>query len=164
MSDGFMDLIKEIGSYNILNNLLPGSVYSFYLYFFASINYMNINALLLLFLLYFEGLFISRVGSFIEPYVIKLLKVETRDYTSFVKAEKVDPKIQTLQRDANMYRTLMIMQALSLISIFLLNQSAFNLNLVIIMSSGFIVFMLSYKKQYKYLIDRIDIALNRIGN
>lgn len=160
--DDLTEFIKEIGSYNILNNLLPGAVYSFYLYFFASINYMDLNIVVLLFVMYFLGLFISRIGSLIESVIIKKTKIESRDYKSYVKAEKIDSKIRTLQRDANMYRSLASMQLIALISINLIKPKILNLPFIIFMMAGIAVFLCSYIKQRKFIIDRIDIALKNI--
>lgn len=161
--DDLTEFIKEIGSYNILNNLLPGAVYSFYLYFFAGINYMDINIVVLLFIMYFEGLIMSRIGSLLEPYIIKSIKAKSRDYKSYVEAEKVDPKIQILQRDANMYRTLMSVQLVSILSFFALDRNILTPSFVIAMVLGFLVFTFSYKKQRDYIINRIDIALKKAG-
>ena len=60
-----------------------------------------------LFLYYFIGLIISRIGSLILEPFLKLIKfVRFADYEDYVMASKSDPKIDLFSEQNNMYRTL----------------------------------------------------------
>lgn len=84
-------LLERISSYDILNNLFPGSV----LYFLLSENIqLQQNSILTeFFIIYFLGLLASRIGSLlIEPLCKKLNIIQMASYEDFIKAESRDKK------------------------------------------------------------------------
>ena len=88
-------LLERISSYDILNNLFPGSV----LYFLLSENIqLQQNSILTeFFIIYFLGLLASRIGSLlIEPLCKKLNIIQMASYEDFIKAESRDKKIEIL--------------------------------------------------------------------
>ena len=103
-------LIDKISSYNIFNYLFPGVIYCLLSQYFFGFGIYEESMFIGVFLYYFIGLVISRVGSiFVEPVIRKVARVPFSDYSDFVKASQKDPKIEALSEVNNMYRTVVSM-------------------------------------------------------
>jgi hypothetical protein len=101
------EFIKLLSTYNLFNYLFPGYVFIFYINLFTNYAIPKSNILTEFFLAYFLGLVISRIGSLIiKPILDKFNFIEYADYEKFVKASKLDSKIDLLLEVNNMYRTL----------------------------------------------------------
>ncbi len=156
------DLLDKLSSYNIFNYLFPGVVFVVLASKLTSYNFVQQDILVGAFLYYFIGLVISRIGSiFIEP-ILKFIKfLKFADYKRFVKASKIDTRIDTLSEVNNMYRTIcslfLILIAikgfewLSLKWLFLAERKIETLTV-----SLFLLFLFSYRKQTNYITKRID--------
>lgn len=156
------DLLDKLSSYNIFNYLFPGVVFVVLASKLTSYNFIQQDILVGAFLYYFIGLVISRIGSiFIEP-VLKFIKfLKFADYKRFVKASKVDTRIDTLSEVNNMYRTIcslfLILIAikgfewLSTKWLFLAERKIETLTVFL-----FLLFLFSYRKQTNYITKRID--------
>lgn len=98
-------IIQKISSYNIFNYLLPGVVYVAFLEAMSSYSFYQENIVIGLFLYYFLGMVISRVGSLIiEPLLQKSKITKFAPYSNYVKASKNDNKIELLSEVNNSYR------------------------------------------------------------
>lgn len=157
------DLISKISSYNLFNYLLPGVIFSFLVDNFTGYSLVQENVLVGVFLYYFVGLIISRVGSLaVEPFLkwIKFLKFA--DYKDFVKASKNDEKIEIFSEQNNMYRTFVSMfflffilkgyEVLCLFFPFLKEVDKFILPFLILC-----LFLSAYRKQTNYITKRISL-------
>ncbi len=156
------DLLDKLSSYNIFNYLFPGVVFVVLASKLTSYNFIQQDILLGVFLYYFIGLVISRIGSiFIEP-VLKFIKfLKFADYKRFVKASKADTTIDTLSEVNNMYRTIcslfLILIAingfewLSTKWLFLSERKFETLTAFL-----FLLFLFSYRKQTNYITKRIE--------
>ena len=158
------EFIDKISSYNIFNYLLPGILFVGLGKEITSFSLVQNNLLIGLFLYYFIGLVISRLGSLIlEPLFKKFVKFA--EYEDYVKASKLDPKIEIFSEQNNMYRSLcMLSIALILLKIYDLVWGSGSLNnvaIIFIFLIGLLVlFLFSYKKQTeKYVVKRVKIAL-----
>lgn len=101
------ELVDKISSYNLFNNFFPGIIFAAIADKITSYPFLQKNLIVGLFVYYFIGLVISRVGSLlVEPFLkkVKLLKFE--DYNDFLTACKNDQKIELLSEINNMYRTI----------------------------------------------------------
>lgn len=155
------ELLDKLSSYNIFNFLLPGIVFVYILREFVGYNFIQTDLFFGGFLYYFIGLIISRCGSiFIEPFLkwIKFLKFE--DYKNYVTASKVDPKIELLSEVNNTYRTLVSMFILLLISklykvITEKYEVSDDTSIILIVTTLFILFIFSYRKQTNYIVKRV---------
>lgn len=158
-------LIQKLSSYNIFNYLLPGVLFATLGEELTSFHFIHPNWLLGLFLYYFMGLCVSRVGSLaVEPVLRRLGFLQFAPYRDFVKASDSDTKIELLSEQNNMYRTLCsLCIVLILLKIYeagrhLLPLSAcaswFTLLLGLL-----IMFLLSYRKATQYVAHRVRIAL-----
>lgn len=165
--EGLDKFLEKISSYNLLNNLFPGAVLCFLTYKLCGITLVSDNIIESLFVYYFVGMVISRVGSiFIEPVLKKVKLIKKAEYTDYVNSSIKDPKIDILSETNNIYRTMIllcIIVALTKIAVYLFhnfNWFANNYKWILI---GFlaVIFILSYRKQTKYVKDRVDIVKKR---
>lgn len=156
------ELLDKLSSYNIFNNLLPGIVFVVFSEGFLSHSFLQDNLVVGVFLYYFIGLVISRIGSLIfEPFLKKISFVTFANYKDFVTASKVDTKLELLSEVNNMYRTFVALFATLLIARLYewaesvcptLKQATPIVAVVIIL----LVFLVSYAKQTTYIRKRIE--------
>jgi len=150
--DSLLSLLNE---YELFNNIFPGIIF---LYFSNLQNYIpilnKIDIYEKLFLYYFIGLIISRIGSlFLEPLFKKLEIIKFADYSKFLKAEEKDSKIHMLVLVNNMYRSFCVVFLFSFFWLIYKNDFLFStllLRLLIILFL-FFLFVYSYKKQTEYI-------------
>lgn len=155
-------IIDKISSYNIFNYLFPGVLYCIICDKYLDIQLIQESLATGIFLYYFVGLIISRIGSLaLEPVFIFLEVVNYSDYSDYVKAEKEDEKIAILSEINNMYRTV-----LSLI-LFLAFTAIYNacldmwpelrdISTYLLLGGLFVLFLLSYRKQSAYITKRVS--------
>lgn len=156
------DLLDKLSSYNVFNYLLPGILFAYILDSMYSYKLTEINIVIAVFIYYFFGLIISRIGSLIlDPVLKKIEFIEFTPYTDFVSASKKDPKIEVLSEMNNMYRTLCglvllvvackayekITRQFPILSNYTYCIAAFGL---------LMLFLFSYKKQTEYIKQRVS--------
>lgn len=152
------ELLDKISSYNIFNYLFPGVVFALAADYLTSTSLVQENILEGLFLYYFLGLVISRIGSLvIEPILKKIRFINFADYSSFVQASKKDEKIELLSEVNNTYRTLISTFFLLLLLVIYDNfiditGDTRNYLLIIFL---LIIFLFSYRKQTTFIVKRI---------
>lgn len=149
------EIIQKISSYNLFNYLLPGVVFSVFIEKITPYKIIQNDLLVNVFLIYFAGLVVSRIGSLIVEPIFKRF-VDFASYADFVEKSKQDPKLEILSEANNTYRTFIAL----FIVLFLvkLYSHFFNINngIYILMGTLFILFVFSYVKQIKYIIKRIN--------
>lgn len=161
------DLISRLSSYNLFTNLLPGILFVALLKEFTDFNLIFEPALLGLFLYYFIGIVINRIGSLVvEPILRKTKFLTFIDCQKFVKASKMDEKIEILSENNNMCRSLVSLCVLLLLAIgyeWLMSKCTFidthsNVILIVLL---FFIFLFSYRKQTKYVVKRCNVNLDK---
>jgi hypothetical protein len=156
------ELLNKISSYNIFNFLFPGIIFS--ILSSDAIHYPvdQSDTIGRLFLYYFVGLVLSRVGSLtIEPVLKKTKFVRFAEYKDYVTASRKDPKIELFSEVNNTYRTLSALFGLLLI---VRLYARLNANMpcwqgwegAIVAALFLVMFLFSYKKQTAYITKRID--------
>lgn len=155
------DLFDKLSSYNIFNYLLPGVLFAYFAEKITSYHIIHKDFLTAIFLYYFIGLVISRLGSLIlEPILRKIRFVKFAPYEDFVRCAKDDPKLDILSEANNMYRTLASL-FFSIVTLVLyekftkgigISRETSNTILCILL---FILFVWSYRKQTAYITKRI---------
>jgi len=157
------EIISKMSSYNIFNYLFSGIIFIVLSKFFLDIEIYikldNGDIIVNLFWAYFIGLTISRIGSLIIEPIFKGF-IETKDYSEFVKAEKINPKISILSEQNNVYRTLTSLFFVILLLFFIKFGFQYNLKLFIIIFLC-VIYSLSYLKQTRYIVKRIDSVLKK---
>lgn len=155
------ELLDKISSYNLFNYLFPGILFAVLSKAITSYSFLQENLLIGIFVYYFIGLVVSRVGSLvIEPLLKKLSFLKFADYKDFIAASKKDSKIELLSEINNMYRTLSsLFILLVLLRLYELIESKLpilkSLNSYILAILLLVIFLFSYRKQTSYIAKRI---------
>lgn len=99
-------LLEKISSYNILNNLIPGAVFVFLGKLLDIISLPLDGIVESIFIYYFCGMIISRIGSLVIEGIFERLKwIKYASKAEYVAAVKKDARIESLLETSNMYRT-----------------------------------------------------------
>jgi hypothetical protein len=155
------ELLNKLSSYNLFNYLLPGILFAVLASEATHYSFLQRDIVLALFLYYFIGLVVSRVGSLvIEPLLKKSGFLKFADYKDFVTASKTDQKIELLSEVNNTYRTLC-----SLFGLLLFLQAYDKVearfpalkqwDAVALVMLLLVMFLFAYKKQTGYITQRI---------
>ncbi len=162
-------LLEQISAYELLNNLLPGALLYALLSRHTGYQFKVDNVVLEIFIFYFIGLVAGRFGSLvIEPVYKKLGIINTADYKDFIAASKKDSKIEALSSKNNMYRTFIAVLVLYaiwrivdwIVVIYpILRPWFIRIGVVLLI----LLFSFSYRKQTKYVFDRINTQIKNEG-
>jgi len=161
------EIIDKISSYNLFNYLLPGVLFVVISDKFTNYSFIQENIIIGVFVYYFAGLVISRVGSLIiEPIFRKINFLNFANYSDFVIVSKKDQKIEIFSETNNMYRTFcsvfILILLVKLYESFGSSISFFvQYELHILVLSLLVIFLLSYRKQTQYINNRINKALKK---
>ena len=159
--------MDKLSSYNIFNYLLPGIVFVVFAEALTSFSFVQQDIILGVFLYYFIGLVISRIGSLLIDPLLKLTKfVRFAAYSEFVSASRTDKKLDLLSEVNNMYRTFC-----SLFSLLIFFKGyewivakvpvVDNWNIEIIVAGLLLLFAFSYKKQTIYITKRVENTIRQ---
>lgn len=156
------DILGKISSYNIFNYLLPGILFAVIGDSYTTYRLVQDDILVGLFVYYFFGLVISRIGSLlIEPLLKKVGFVTFADYKKYVAASKTDEILNELSEVNNMYRTLcsLFLFLLGLLALESLKNAfpIFKPTAPYFIFTGLLVlFIFAYRKQTKYITQRVN--------
>lgn len=154
--------IEKLGEYKIFNYLLPGIIFTYLLKYYVGIDIFQSNVIEMAFIFYFIGSVISRFGSVVIEEILKKIKyIKHSNYNDYINAVKKDDFIKKLLISNNTYRTLcagfllilIIKGVKELVNYFNL-QTGIIYTIVIIF--GFILYLLSFKKQTGIIVKRVD--------
>ena len=155
------DFLDKLSSYNLFNYLLPGTLFAGIGSNYTSYSLVHDNLLIAVFIYYFLGLVISRVGSLvIEPVLRKVGFLKFVEYSDFVVASKQDKTLAQLSEVNNTYRTLCSM-ILLLVALVLFDALAGRFPFLsaiapyVVVVALFSLFLLSYRKQTDYITRRV---------
>lgn len=171
-------ILNKLSSYLLLNHILAGGVYCVLSNAWGLPNIpLSENALTNLITFYFIGLTINRFGGIvIEKILLKLKIIKYKPYKEFLYAEQKDKRISELSEASHIYKTFTaLMFVITLLLIFQTLYENVNIddcwnvlqfiisllsyNIKLIFAFGlFVLFLLSYRKQTKYIISRIEKA------
>lgn len=160
--------LDKLSRYHLITNLIPGVLFLCFLNMLGIYCIDMTNWVMILFVGYFFGLVISRVGSIvIEPWFKKWKIVKYSSYSDFLEAEKKDIKIANLLADNNMYRTfvalffvlivLEICHIIPAVDEFIHTQWA----VLALLALLFLLYVLAYRKQTSYIRKRVRKANNQ---
>ena len=162
MEEILAQIVEKISSYNIVNNLYPGILFVYVLKIMFGTNLLSNNWFENLIVFYFVGMVLSRIGSIvIEPVMKKIKIIKYAPYQDYVKASSIDPLVGTLSETNNTYRTLcagflliLIIKGIKELVNYFNLQTGIMYTIVIIF--GFILYLLSFKKQTGIIVKRVD--------
>lgn len=155
------EFLEKLSTYHFFNYLLPGVLFVILADKVANYNLYQTDIIFGLFLYYFIGLIISRIGSqVIEPILKRTKFVTFGDYKDFVLASKEDPKLEILSEVNNTYRTLCTLFFLLIVlKIYKLIEAIYPMiigwNFYILSVVLFVMFLFSYKKQSEFIVARV---------
>ena len=182
MNDVARNVIEKISSYNLFNNFFPGIIFCYMVKEFTRFSLADGELLENLFIYYFVGMIISRVGSMFVEKILKLIKVKNKKtntkeaflnfapYNEYIEASENSPFIKTLNEVNNVYRTIIaVFIAIIVVKLydwlfydFINNIGVLGNNLIFIIICLLIVllFSQSYKKQTDYIRSRVEEYTN----
>lgn len=155
------NLVERISSYYLFNYLFTGIVFVIFASRFTPYSFIQNDLLIAVFLYYFIGLVISRIGSLVvEPLLKGAVFVKFESYSSYLTALKKDPNIEVLSEANNMYRTLAtVFAALLTLKLYALFETRFPSiatgEIYVLLAAMLLIFLFAYKKQTEYLVKRI---------
>ena len=161
------DFMKNLSSYNLFNNLLPGVVFCVIASELFPISLVQNDLVTGIFFYYFIGLIIGRVGSVvIEPTLKKVGFLNFSEYSDFIDASKSDVKLEVLSETNNMYRSVFSM-SLALVAVALHfgltaqieGFKSYSTYIYIIGLTA--LFAWSYRKQTAYIKTRVQNTLRK---
>jgi hypothetical protein len=155
------ELLDKLSSYNLFNYLLPGTIFVAGAQRISAHTFKQDNIVVELFLYYFIGMVISRIGSLVvEPAVKKTGFVKVAPYKDFVRACSNDSKIETLSEQNNTYRTLCaVFLSLGGLRFYDVVVQRWGLpGRTIVLVSLFGLFAFAYRKQTDYVRKRVEIG------
>ena len=167
---------EKISSYNIFNNLFPGIIFCFAFNHTTNFNIGTDSLFENIFIYYFVGMVISRIGSMFIAKLLKKIKIKNKktkkketfldfaSYNDFVNASEKQEIIKTLSETNNTYRTLIaLFFSLTIIKIYDMYIHAFILrfidkNIICVVSFALLslMFVLRYRKQSAYISKRVE--------
>ncbi len=159
------NIIEKLDSYQIMTNLLPGAFFGIVLRFLfeLSLPMENIGEEILVY--YFMGLVINRIGSLIVKPILKKAKfIQEISYSNYLKAVKVDVKLDILSETNNYFRSILtcflLLPIVGLIKILTENvewvSKSWKSCIIVVL---IIVFLFAYKKQTDFVKKRAE-AIN----
>jgi hypothetical protein len=156
-------ILEKISSYNIFNYLLPGILFVIITKYVTTYNFVQSDIILGIFLYYFIGLIISRLGSTIIDPILKLTKfIREKPYKEYVESSRQDEKIILFTEYSKMYRTLCAM-AISVLVLKLYEYCVAKFQIcdmitqILLLILILVLFLFSYKKQTSYIKKRMEI-------
>lgn len=155
-------VLEKISSYNIFNFLLPGTIFAYFSDRFTDTTFIQDDLLIAVFVYYFLGLVISRVGSLlVEPLLKKTGFVKFSDYGEFLKASKNDPTLSTLSEVNNTLRTMisLLLFVIGTITYDRISSAGSSFAVYapyILLVLMLLLFLFAYRKQTAYITKRVD--------
>jgi hypothetical protein len=111
------EILDKLSSYKIFNHLFPGVLFVILSGRLTQFSLVQSDLITGIILYYFIGLVISRFGSLIvEPVFLRIHLIKFGKYNDFISAGRKDAKIESLTEANNMYRTLISMFVLLLLT------------------------------------------------
>lgn len=156
------DLLDKLTSYNIFNYLLPGVLFAAFMDGLTSLKVLQKDIVVGVFLYYFLGSVVSRVGSLlVEPILLRVKFVQYAPYAAFVKAAKVDEKIEVLSEQNNMYRTFIAL-FISVATVTAYDKASLSIPFLhtaapyVCIAGLLVLYLFSYQKQTAYVKQRVE--------
>lgn len=164
MSELIVLILEKISSYNILNYFLPGSLLCIILKYFGIVNILIGTDIENIFICYFVGMVVSRIGSILIEGVLKKTKfLDFVPYDKFIEAEQKDVKgkVTILGGINNSFRSYTAVFFIVLMLKFFkhlhfINYSSTDCFQIFLLVALFILFVVSYKKQTDFVRKRVE--------
>jgi hypothetical protein len=159
--------MKNLSSYNLFNNLLPGVVFCVVVSQLFPVSLLQKDIVTGVFFYYFIGLILGRIGSVvIEPMLKKIGFLSFSKYSDYVEASKIDAKLDILSETNNMYRSIFSMSlaiVVTALHFYLVEHiEDFKTYSIYAYILGLtVLFAWSYKKQTNYIKSRVEHSVRK---
>lgn len=156
---------NKISEYHFIQTLVPGMIFTYCSKMFYGINFLIDKPIYDFIVILIIGLLISRIGSIVvEPILRKIKIINFCTYSDYIEASKKDSILKDLSETNNLYRAIIatfLVLPVERLYIFLRERFLWiNEWSYLILSVLFIVlFIFSYRKQTKYIKERVDEVL-----
>lgn len=168
--EGLKVIIEKLSQYNILTNILPGTILCIVFTFCIGYNLLiTDNWYLQGVIFYFVGIVNNRFGSLVVEPLLKRLKIlKFTSYKDYIAAESKDAKVTILSTENNVFRScvsLCIIAILALIfriledNIEWINNCNCECKIMVLFILLLVLFILSYRKQTAYVNKRVNKVL-----
>lgn len=173
--DAVKFILEKLSQYNLLTNIFPGTVLCIILTYLIGYDMLFLDDWFLQgIVFYFVGMVNNRFGSLVVESLLKKCGfLKFVPYEDFMRAEKADPKIETLSTENNVFRSYI---SLGVLTIFALIFKAIENNCAwvqnccsqcktaIILLLLLVLFCCSYRKQTSYVYRRVNNAIKNTEN
>lgn len=172
MTDALKIIIERVSNYELLNNIIPGSIYVILTEKLTSFKIQTGDFWQDIIVFYFGGLVIGRIGSLVVERFLKWSKkTQFEPHSDYVKAENKNKLVRELSTINNMYRTYTaVAMCLAFTVIFnhlwaLLEKCDWSKSVMYLVGCGLLVviFGKSYIKQTEYISSRVK-TINQLNN
>lgn len=156
-------LVSCFSKYHIMETLIPGFIF-IVLIDLLIIDIGEYDFIILTILAYFIGVIISRISSiFTKKFLFKFTKEKGVKYSDYINATKNDEKIEELSMDKNLYRNLVTVCLLLLLTKFTQNIKivkyiGLDLFIIIILIFLIVLFSISFIKMNSIIIERVNVS------
>lgn len=155
-------LVEKLSAYEVLNNIVPGALFSFLCDTFLETSLIGEDSLANFCVFFIVGLFCSRIGSLVvEPFYKNTKIVNYAPYPHYLDAKDKDVEIKDLLSVNNLYRTMVggCFGILLLKAYFCLEENCPCLaenRFFVVVSVVVIMFSFAYRKQTDYIRKRVE--------
>lgn len=161
--------LNKISEYNLFNYLLPGFVFIYLVEKQYAVVVLHEQILVNLFVAYFIGMVISRIGSVLVEKLYKTLRiVKYSEYKDYLVAEKEDKKLKTLVQENNTYRTMcaLFFMLNVIFIVFCIKSNFINVFSVydVVNILMLFLFSLAFRKQTDFIRRRVEGVLRSTNN
>ena len=181
MDEIVKNVIEKVSSYHIFNYFFPGIIFCWLIDKVTRVSISTGEVWKDIFIYYFVGMTISRIGSIYIEAALRSVKIPNKDrkkepflnfipYGDYITASKKDGFIKTLNEMNNTYRTLLtvviVATGVKLYDIFFYDMvqgfgdTGNSVSLLILFLLTIILFVNSYRKQTDYIKKREEKALS----
>ena len=157
--------LNKLSEYHFIQSLVPGMIFTYCSKMFYEINFLTDKPVYDFIVILIIGIIISRIGSIIvEPILRKLKILKFCKYTDYVEASQKDSFIKNLSETNNLYRAIIatfLVLPVERLYIFLRERFLWihEWSYLILSVLFIVLFIFSYRKQTKYIKERVDEVL-----
>lgn len=184
-------IFEKLSEYELLNNFFPGIIFCYLVNRFTPFNISAGNEFVNLFVYYFVGMILGRIGSILlEPILYRGKQLSEDDFQRIIADEKAVPKkivpfakktpgkyyyeaeranktILILDSKANLYRSLAsLFFCFFCVKVYSITLYLYfkNVNQIFILAGAiglFVLFLFAFRKQTQYIMDRCISELKK---
>jgi len=155
------ELFKKITSYNILNYLLPGVLFAFFVTELTPYSLVQEDWIQGVFFYYFLGMVVSHIGSVLLAPIMRVTRLAPQEpYEDYLTAVKKDEVIPILAQERGTIRSFLT-AALLIIAIKAYSEEPFlsgTSEIYAVFAILGLIFLLAYRRQTSFISKRVTYS------